>query len=72
MPDQREYLLNAIVEDGALLQDIRKWLVECHDWLLSNDLDMQCPMQTDPLDFVERIDRSFFGNTASVGGGNNG
>lgn len=60
--EQREHLLNAIVEDGALLQDIRAWLVECHDWMLSNDLDMQCPMETDPLDLVERIDRSFHGD----------
>ena len=30
--------------------------VECWGWLLETDLDMKCPMETDPLDIVEEID----------------
>jgi hypothetical protein len=56
---QREHLLNEIVADGQLLLDCKAWLQECHDWLLTTDLDMQCPMEVDPLDLIERIDRSF-------------
>ncbi len=31
------------------------WLKECSDWLLSSDLDMQCPMEDDPLDIVDAL-----------------
>lgn len=56
---QREHLLNAIVGDGRLLLDLKAWLQQCHDWLLETDLDMQCPMDADPLDLIARIDKSF-------------
>lgn len=32
------------------------WLRECHDWLLSNDLDMCCPMVENPLDLAEELE----------------
>jgi hypothetical protein len=32
------------------------WLRECSGWLLSNDLDMTCPMETDPLDLADDLD----------------
>jgi hypothetical protein len=32
------------------------WLRECSTWLLSNDLDMRCPMDTDPLDIADALD----------------
>lgn len=72
--DQREHMLNSIVEDGRLFLDLKAWLLQCHDWLLSSDLDMQCPMQTDPLDLVDRIERSFgvprvLLNPSNTGGG---
>lgn len=31
------------------------WLRECSTWLLRNDLDMQCPMTTDPLDLADAL-----------------
>jgi hypothetical protein len=70
---QREHLLNAIVEDGRLLLDLKAWLQQCHDWLLETDLDMQCPMEADPLDLIARIDKSFglvkLGDSDAKGGG---
>ncbi|TZG25632.1 hypothetical protein [Sphingomonas montanisoli] len=36
------------------------WLRECSKWLLSNDLDMQCPMEADPLDLADLLDRLAF------------
>lgn len=53
---EREHLLNAHVQSFALLNECRDWLSQCADWMLSNDLDMTCPMQTDPEGIVERID----------------
>lgn len=32
------------------------WLRECSTWLLTNDLDMQCPMEADPLDIADALD----------------
>lgn len=28
------------------------WLRQCHDWMMTNDLDMQCPMETSPEDLA--------------------
>lgn len=39
-----------------------EWLRECSTWMLSNDLDMTCPMETDPLDIADR--RSALANIA--------
>jgi hypothetical protein len=36
------------------LRGSEKWLRECSDWLLANDLDMTCPMQIDPLDLADQ------------------
>ena len=28
------------------------WLRQCHDWMMTHDLDMQCPMETSPEDIA--------------------
>lgn len=33
-----------------------KWLRECSTWMLTNDLDMQCPMETDPISLAEDLE----------------
>lgn len=33
-----------------------KWLRECSTWMLTNDLDMRCPMETDPLSLAEDLE----------------
>jgi hypothetical protein len=40
---------------GEVVKLAEAWLRECSDWLLSTDLDMQCPMQTDPLDIADEL-----------------
>jgi hypothetical protein len=59
-----EVALNAVLaalssEREALVGEARKasaWLRECSGWLLETDLDMTCPMQTDPLDIADDLD----------------
>ena len=34
------------------------WLRECSTWLLTNDLDMQCPLEADPLDIADDLARA--------------
>lgn len=36
-------------------EQIVAWLSECSDWMLANDLDMQCPMETDPVDVADAV-----------------
>jgi len=48
------------------LKEAIAWLRECSDWLLTNDLDMSCPMQTDPLDIADNLEALL--PSASVGG----
>jgi hypothetical protein len=46
-------------EQEVLVGEARKasaWLRECSTWLLETDLDMTCPMQTDPLDIADDLD----------------
>ena len=46
----------ALERRDAALKNARAWVFECWGWLMETDLDMTCPMQTDPLDIVEQID----------------
>lgn len=32
------------------------WLRQCSDWLLETDLDMECPMEIDPLSLAEELE----------------
>jgi len=41
--------------ENAKLAEIEQWLRDCHSWLMSTDLDMQCPMDTDPLDLADDL-----------------
>jgi hypothetical protein len=52
MPGNPELLADAW---RSQLTDAAAWLRECSDWLLSNDLDMQCPMEADPLDLADEL-----------------
>ena len=38
------------------VEQAAKWLRECHDWLLANDLDGGCPMTENPLDLAEELE----------------
>jgi len=33
-----------------------RWLRECHDWMLANDLDGGCRMTANPLDLAEGLE----------------
>lgn len=37
-------------------RNARAWVFQCWGWLMETDLDMECPMEVDPLDIVEQID----------------
>lgn len=39
-----------------VMRDASAWFRECSSWLLMHDLDMQCPMQADPLDIADALD----------------
>lgn len=41
---------------SAAMVEASTWLRQCSDWLLSNDLDMKCPMEKDPLDIADALD----------------
>lgn len=45
-----------VVEDDPIGR-AEAWLRQCSAWLLSNDLDMQCPMKADPLDIADDLAR---------------
>lgn len=38
-----------------LIQRTEAWLRECHRWMMTNDLDMQCPMDEDPEDLADEL-----------------
>lgn len=40
--------------DG-LLPQVEAWLRQCSTWMLTNDLDMGCPMEADPLDLADAL-----------------
>lgn len=41
---------------GEVTQEAAAWLRECSAWMLAKDLDMGCPMESDPLDIADRLD----------------
>lgn len=45
----------AVEQRADILSRTETWLRECSSWLLSSDLDMQCPMETDPLDLADDL-----------------
>ena len=40
------------------------WLRQCHDWMMTNDLDMQCPMETSPEDIAISLESIIEGMTS--------
>lgn len=41
--------------DAGLIERVETWLRACSKWLLTNDLDMTCPMEADPLDLADAL-----------------
>jgi hypothetical protein len=56
-PAKQQKMADEFLAENNLLNEMKMWLIECHTWLLSTDLDMKCPMKIDPLHLVEKIDR---------------
>lgn len=51
---QRRHELDTPDEYDAI-QQAAAWLRECSSWLLTNDFDMACPMEADPLDLADNL-----------------
>lgn len=45
----------AVEQRPDILSRTEAWLRECSSWLLGSDLDMQCPMEADPLDLADDL-----------------
>lgn len=41
---------------STAIGEAARWLRECHDWMLANDLDGGCPMTANPLDLAEGLE----------------
>ncbi len=39
----------------ALVGRLEVWLRQCSSWMLAEDLDLTCPMKTDPLDLADDL-----------------
>lgn len=47
--------LSALPPREGVVERTINWLRQCSDWLLTNDLDMQCPMDEDPIDLANAL-----------------
>ena len=48
-------LREALAVYACEIERVEKWLRECSAWMLATDLDMQCPMEGDPLDLADSL-----------------